>query len=147
LRISNVLIASTSINILEQLSAQCFPEESCAILFGSIQGEKLLEIQVTKIVELHNIVHSPVEFRWDEMEFYQHYLTQKKAGLSFVGVFHSHPNEPYISRYDKIIISNTGKLYPELVWIVYGNKTHTFKAFVLARSRQIIEIPIIKRHN
>jgi proteasome lid subunit RPN8/RPN11 len=81
------------------------------------------------------------------MEFYTHCLEQSKEGLSFVGVFHSHPNDPDISGYDRDVIRNTGKLYPELVWIVYGNQSQTFKAFALLDTNQFEEIPIISRHN
>jgi len=142
LHISNSLLAS-----LTQLSKSCFPEESCAVLFGHIEGEISLELYVTKMIELKNIVHSNVEFRWDDMEFYNHCIQQAKDGLSFVGVFHSHPNDPYISGYDRDVIKNIGKLYPELVWIVYGNRTQTFKAFTLLHTNRFEEIPIESRHN
>ncbi len=142
IHISNSLIAS-----LTQLSESCSPEECCAVLFGHIIGETTLELHVTRIIELKNIVHSSVEFRWDDMEFYTHCLQQAKEGLSFLGVFHSHPNDPYISGYDRDVIKNIGKLYPELVWVVYGNRTHTFKAFTLLHTNRFNEIPILSRHN
>ncbi len=146
-KIDNIHISSTLITELSNQSNSRFPEESCATLFGRIEGEISFNSHVTKIIELKNIVHSEVEFRWDEMEFYHHCVTQAKDRLSLVGIFHSHPNDPYISGYDRDIIRHTGKLYPELVWVVYGNKTRTFKAFSLINTNRIDEIPIITRHN
>ena len=147
LRSSKITIPKSLIEELKQISKTRYPEEACAILFGNISKGDVQEIKISKVIELRNIVHSPVEFRWDEMEFYHHCLEQKKEALSFVGVFHSHPDKPYISEYDEDIILQTGKLYPELVWIVYGNQTQTFKAFIRISSTTINEIPINSRHN
>ena len=147
MNIKNLLIYKSVLEELITLSKANYPEESCAILFGKIEVHASLEIHVTKKIELQNIVHSDIEFRWDDMEFYNHCLQQSKDGLSFVGVFHSHPNDPYISGYDRDVIRNIGKLYPELVWIVYGNKTYTFKAFRLLHTNQFEEISIITQHN
>lgn len=147
MNIKHIIIPKSQLTELAELSKDHYPEESCAILFGQIEGQNSLETHVIKMIELQNIVHSHVEFRWDDMEFYTHCLEQSKSGLSFVGVFHSHPNDSYISGYDREVIKNIGKLYPELVWIVYGNQTQTYKAFILLHTNQFEEVSIISRHN
>jgi proteasome lid subunit RPN8/RPN11 len=143
MHIQKILISKTLLEELSALSKSRYPEESCAVLFGNIKHNSFLSYVVTKISKLNNMTHSSVEFRFDEMELYTHWRENKKVGLSLLGIFHSHPDDAYISRYDKIVILNTGKLYPELVWVVYGNQSHLFKAFILYQTRQIKEIPIM----
>ena len=138
-----ISLTNTLLVELSTLSKSRYPEESCAALFGTIKHSNPPSYTVTKISALNNITHSRVEFRLDEMELYTQWREHENEGLSLLGIFHSHPDDAYISRYDKLVILNTGKLYPELVWVVYGNQSHLFKAFILYRTNRIKEIPII----
>ena len=69
-------------------------------------------------------------------------LSKSKENLSLLGIFHSHPDDAYISRYDRTTIVNVGTLYPDLIWIVYGNRSNEFKAFFLEKANKIKAISI-----
>lgn len=142
MQLSKISIPATLLTRLSHLSQSRYPEESCAALFGEHMGINSLNCIVTKISELINITHSAVEFQLDEMELYSHWRINENEGLSLLGIFHSHPDEAYVSQYDKRVIVNTGKLYPELVWVVYGNQSQIFKAFRLHDNTRIKEILI-----
>ncbi len=143
MKIEKIHISKSLQNELSYLSKSIYPLESCAILLGEIGREINPISRVTKVVELHNITQSQVEFRWDDIEFYNQIIANQKEGLVLVGIFHSHPHDPNFSEYDRAVIENTGRLYPELVWLIYGNSTKTFKAVILQRKHLIVEIPII----
>ena len=127
---------------LVEISQAKYPNESCAVLFGSIKNHPKTIFTVTNVAELTNIVHSSVEFRVDELELYSVWKAQNELGKFLLGIFHSHPDDAYLSGYDKDTIKNVGKLYPDLVWVVFGNKTRNFRAFV-KNDTNIIEIPLI----
>ena len=143
MKIKQIHLSRKLQNDLSLLSKSRYPEESCAILFGKIENEIIPISRVTKILELQNITHSQVEFQWDDIEFYNQIVTHQKQGLQLVGIFHSHPHDPNFSDYDRAVIQNTGKLYPELIWVIYGNTTDTFNAVILSQMHHIKKIPII----
>ena len=69
-------------NELSSISESRYPEESCAILFGIIENKTPIISSVTKIVELENLTHSQVEFRWDDIEFYNQIVKYQQLVIS-----------------------------------------------------------------
>ena len=70
------------------------PEEACGILAG--MGDT-----VTKVYELENAAHSPVEYRVDQKEQLRVFNEIWEAGLDDLAYYHSHPASlPYPSATD-----------------------------------------------
>ena len=109
------------------------PNESCAILFGIVDGQKTIvkEIFLTK-----NIDESPVNFTISNEQLIKCYKDAEEKKMEVVGIFHSHPNsEAYPSNTDKkFMYSNP------VVWVIYSGISNNFKAYVLESN--ILEILI-----
>ena len=109
------------------------PNESCAILFGTINEQKTI---VKEIFLAKNIDESPVNFTISNEQLIKCYKTAEEKKMEVVGIFHSHPNsEAYPSNTDKkFMYSNP------VVWVIYSGITNEFKAYVL--ESDILEILI-----
>ena len=120
-------------NILSKLSKDQIPNESCAILFGKTENDKLV---VQELFIADNKEESPVNFTISNEQLIQGYQEAEKKNLEVIGIFHSHPNsEPIPSDTDK----NFMKINP-VVWVIFSCLTNNFKAYIL--ESEINEIPI-----
>ncbi|MBN2154726.1 MAG: Mov34/MPN/PAD-1 family protein [Candidatus Lokiarchaeota archaeon] len=128
---------------LMHISRSHYPQESCAALFGRKDSSDDDTYYAEAVVELHNVIHSSVEFQIDEMELFHQCIAYDKKKLLLIGIFHSHPDDAYVSTYDRVTIQHIGKLYPYLVWVIFGNQTVQMKAYILQKKTQVKEIPII----
>jgi len=112
------------------------PNESCAILFGSIIDEKNI---VQDIFLTDNVEDSPVKFIISNEQLIKAYQTAEDKNLDVVGIFHSHPNsDPYPSENDKKFL----QVNP-IAWIIFSGITHEFKAYVL--EKEILQISVVVR--
>ncbi len=109
------------------------PNESCAILFGTINEQKTI---VKEIFLAKNIDESPVNFTISNEQLIKCYKTAEEKKMEVVGIFHSHPNsEAYPSNTDKkFMYSNP------VVWVIYSGISNEFKAYVL--ESDILEVLI-----
>ena len=109
------------------------PNESCAILFGTINEQKTI---VKEIFLAKNIDESPVNFTISNEQLIKCYKTAEEKKMEVVGIFHSHPNsEAYPSNTDKkFMYSNP------VVWVIYSGISNEFKAYVL--ESDVLEILI-----
>ncbi|QUC65045.1 M67 family metallopeptidase [Nitrosopumilus sp. K4] len=109
------------------------PNESCAILFGKIEGESSI---VKEVFLAKNIEESPVNFTISNEQLIEGYKAAEQKKMDVVGIFHSHPKSiSYPSNTDKKFMQSN-----PVVWIIYSGISKEFKAFVL--DSEIIEIPI-----
>ena len=110
------------------------PNESCALLFGKKEDDKLT---VSEMFIAENIEDSPVNFTISNEQLIQGYKMAEEKGLEVIGIFHSHPNsEPYPSSTDKKFM----EINP-VSWVIFSNITNNFKAFLF--ESEIKEIPIV----
>jgi proteasome lid subunit RPN8/RPN11 len=100
------------------------PNESCAMLFGNIKGQKTI---VKDIFFTKNIDESPINFTISNKQLIECYKTAEEKNMQVVGIFHSHPNsEAYPSDTDKkFMYSNP------VVWVIYSGVHKDFRAYVL----------------
>ena len=108
------------------------PNESCAILFGTVKnGNNLVsEVYLTK-----NIEESPVNFTISNNQLIEGYKLAEEKKLEVIGIFHSHPDSvAYPSSTDKQFM-----LTNPVVWIIYSGVSREFRSYVL--ETDIIEIP------
>ncbi len=110
------------------------PNESCALLFGKKENEKL---SVSEVFIAENVDGSPVNFTISNEQLIQGYQMAEEKGLEVIGIFHSHPNsEPYPSSTDKKFM----EINP-VSWVIFSNITNGFKAYFF--ESEIKEIPIV----
>jgi len=109
------------------------PNESCAILFGTEDKEK---IKVEKIFLTKNIEKSSVNFTISAEQRLEADKMERELQLKIIGIFHSHPDSnAYPSSTDKKFMD----LNP-VIWIIFSGTSRDFKAYVL--EAKILEIPI-----
>ena len=109
------------------------PNESCAILFGSIKEQVA---SVKEVFLAKNIEESPVNFTISNEQLIEIYKTAEDRKTDVVGIFHSHPNsEAYPSSTDKKFMQSN-----PVVWVIYSGVSENFRAYVL--ESDILEIPV-----
>lgn len=109
------------------------PNESCAILFGAIEGKNST---VKEVFLAKNIEESPINFTISNEQLIEGYKIAEQKKMDVVGIFHSHPESiAYPSETDKKFMRSN-----PVVWIIYSGISKEFKAFVL--DSEIIEILI-----
>ncbi len=109
------------------------PNESCAILFGTVNDEKSI---VNEVFLTKNIEESPVNFTISNDQLIEGYKLAEEKKLEVIGIFHSHPDSvAYPSGTDKKFM-----LTNPVVWIIYSGISREFRSYVL--ETDIIEIPI-----
>lgn len=129
-----IIITESQKKILASYADNEKPNESCAILFGSVDEQKttVKEIFLTK-----NIEASPVNFTISNDELIKVYKTAEDKKMQVVAIFHSHPNsEAYPSETDKKFMQSN-----PVVWVIYSGVTRDFKAYFL--ESEIIQVAII----
>lgn len=109
-----------------------FPNESCALLFGT---EDPKSCTVTDIFLAENIEKSPINFTISNEELLYGYKEAERKKLDVVGIFHSHP-------YSEAVPSLTDKEFMRInpvIWII-SNKQNEFKAYV--SESEIIQVSV-----
>ncbi|HET6517589.1 MAG TPA: M67 family metallopeptidase [Nitrosopumilaceae archaeon] len=129
----SIVISQDQKDLLLNHALKVKPNESCAILFGSIEDEKNI---VKDVFLAENIDESPVNFSISNEELLKAYKIAEEKNLDIVGIFHSHPSsDAFPSSTDKKFMHTN-----PVVWLISG-ESDALKAFVL--EPEIIEIPII----
>lgn len=135
IKLQNAITLSTSqIQVLSSHAKKQKPDESCALLLGHIQDDKVV---VKDVLLTDNVEKSPVSFTISPEQTLQGYQRAQKNNMEIVGIFHSHPDS-------EARPSSTDQKYMETnpyVWVIFSGLTNEFKAFVL--ESKIIEIPIV----
>lgn len=128
-----IILTESQKKILANHASNEKPNESCAVLFGTLDSQKTT---VKEIFLTENIDKSPINFTISNEQLIKCYKTAEEKKIEVVGIFHSHPNsEAYPSDTDKkFMYSNP------VVWVIYSGITNEFKAYVL--ESDILEISI-----
>jgi len=118
-----IVLSKNHIDILTRHAQKCAPNESCAILFGKIEGRQVIirDIFLTK-----NTENSPVTFTISNQELIQAYSEAEKRKLDVIGIFHSHPQSAAYP-------STTDKKYMEsnpVPWVIFSNVENKFEAYI-----------------
>ncbi|MGQ0376311.1 MAG: Mov34/MPN/PAD-1 family protein [Nitrososphaerota archaeon] len=131
---NTIVISTSQKQILSSHAKKQKPNESCALLLGHIQDNKVV---VENVLLTDNVEKSPINFTISPEQTLQGYLKAQKSNMEIVGIFHSHPNS-------EAHPSSTDQKYMEInpyVWVIFSGITNEFKAFVL--ESKIVEIPIV----
>ena len=128
-----IVLTESQRDILGKQAKEQIPNESCALLFGKTEGDKLV---VKDLFLANNAEKSPVNFTISNEQLIMGYYKAEEKKLEVIGIFHSHPNsEPYPSGTDKKFM----KINP-VVWVIFSCITNNFKAYLL--ESDLVEIPI-----
>ena len=120
--------------LLSKEALRASPNESCALLFGKKENNKMV---IKEVFLAKNIEESPVNFTISNEQLIHGYKESEEKGLDVIGIFHSHPNsEPYPSTTDKKFM----EINP-VAWVIFSDISKVFKAYMY--ESYIIEIPII----
>lgn len=130
----SIVISKDQKDLLLNHASKWKPNESCAILYGSIENEKSI---VKEVFLAKNIDESPVNFTISNEELLKAYKIAEEKNLDIVGIFHSHPgSEAFPSSTDKKFMYTN-----PVVWVISSGESNDLKAFFL--EPEIIEIPIV----
>ena len=129
----SIVISKAQKELLLNHASKWKPNESCAILFGSVENEKNI---VKDVYLAENIDESPVNFTISNEELLKAYKMAEQKKLDIVGIFHSHPSsDAFPSSTDKKFMHTN-----PVVWLISG-ETNELKAFLL--EPEITEISIV----
>ncbi len=130
----SIIISKAQKEILVNHASKWKPNESCAILFGSVENEKSI---VKDVFLTENIDESPVNFTISNEELLKAYKIAEEKNLDIVGIFHSHPSsDAFPSSTDKKFMFTN-----PVVWVISAVESNELKAFLL--EPEMIEIPIV----
>jgi proteasome lid subunit RPN8/RPN11 len=120
---------------LISLANNSLPLESCALLLGQTRGENCEDTVVRDLIRVKNNDSSPVSFSMKPDDLIKAYELSESRNMEVVGIFHSHPAEPFPSPTDKRFM----KINP-VVWLIYSTTTNESRAFTF--DDHLIEVRI-----
>jgi [CysO sulfur-carrier protein]-S-L-cysteine hydrolase len=128
MNILSIVVEPHHISELENLVKENGSLESCAILLGKREESDFL---LKEVVPAQNKEFSIISFTIDEDSLFKIYKRAEEKGLSVIGVFHSHPTDPYPSETDKIYM----QINP-VPWIIKSTTTNEIRCFVYSEKRK-----------
>ena len=111
----------------------CYPNESCALLFGKVKDENHL---VVDVFLTENVEKSKVNFTVSNEELLKAYKLAEEKKLDVIGIFHSHPDsEASPSLTDKKFMHSN-----PVIWVIYSGIDDSFNAFYLGTTVEEVKI-------
>jgi proteasome lid subunit RPN8/RPN11 len=135
--VSGIRLNDDKAESLASLARDSLPWESCALLLGEINTDSLDEIIVTDVIPVKNNDSSPVSFSIDPVDLLKAYQLSEARNQQVVGIFHSHPAEPFPSSTDKRYM----KINP-VVWIIYSTVTNESRAYILEDKLKEVKVQV-----
>lgn len=135
--VSSIRLNVDKVESLISLAKDSLPWESCALLLGETDTENLDEIIVSDVITLKNSDSSPVSFSIDPDDLINAYQVSEARNLQVVGIFHSHPAEPFPSSTDKKYM----KINP-VVWLIYSTVTNESRAYIFEDKLREVELRV-----
>ena len=135
--VSSIRLNGDKVESLTSLANDSLPWESCALLLGETSTENLDEIIVSDVITVKNSDSSPVTFSIDPDDLINAYQVSEARNLQVVGIFHSHPAEPFPSSTDKKYM----KINP-VVWLIYSTVTNESRAYIFEDKLKEVELRV-----
>jgi len=142
--VKEIILNQKQIDTLIQHSEKYQPNESCAMLLGTLGDQQW---NVKEVFLTRNAGDDPkTSFIIAPEELLQGYQLAEEKQLELVGVFHSHPQTAASpSNFDKKFMKVNGSV----PWIIFSGMNTDLKAFMLDEDTKLMEkikIKIIERH-
>ena len=131
----SIFLSGDKLGSLISLANNSLPLESCALLLGQTRGENCEDTVVRDLIRVKNNDSSPVSFSMKPDDLIKAYELSESRNMEVVGIFHSHPAEPFPSPTDKRFM----KINP-VVWLIYSTTTNESRAFTF--DDHLIEVRI-----
>lgn len=137
-KIKNIILNRSLTNQLYLNSIRVKPQESCALLLGEYNNNRIL---INKICPVKN--HSQSQYFFSITKSDILYI-MKTNSLDIVAVYHSHEDHSTISDFDKRWIKKT-----KLVWLIGISSVCSIKDFennltaYINKNRKIINLQVI----
>lgn len=131
----SIFLSGDKFGSLISLANNSLPLESCALLLGQTKGENCEETVVRDLIRVNNEDSSPVSFSMKPDDLIKAYEFSESRNMEVVGIFHSHPAEPFPSPTDKRFM----KINP-VVWLIYSTTKNETRAFIF--DDNLIEVRI-----
>ena len=128
-----ITFSRNQVEVLKKHSKQNLPNESCAILFGSIIDGI---VTIKEIFLADNIDKSPVNFTISNEELITAYSQAEEMHLEVIGIFHSHPGSVAYPSF-------TDKKYMEInpiPWVIFSDVHDEFKAYIY--DLDLVPVPV-----
>ena len=135
--VSSIRLNGDKVESLTSLAKDSLPWESCALLLGETSTENSDEIIVSDVITVKNSDSSPVTFSIDPDDLINAYQVSEARNLQVVGIFHSHPAEPFPSSTDKKYM----KINP-VVWLIYSTVTNESRAYIFEDKLKEVELRV-----
>jgi proteasome lid subunit RPN8/RPN11 len=135
--VSSIRLNGDKVESLTSLAKDSLPCESCALLLGETNTENLDEIIVSDVITVKNSDSSPVTFSIDPDDLINAYQVSEARNMQVVGIFHSHPAEPFPSSTDKKYM----KINP-VVWLIYSTVTNESRAYIFEDKIKEVELRV-----
>jgi [CysO sulfur-carrier protein]-S-L-cysteine hydrolase len=135
--VSSIRLNGDKVESLTSLAKDSLPWESCALLLGETSTENLDEIIVSDVITVKNSDSSPVSFSIDPDDLINAYQVSEARNLQVVGIFHSHPTEPFPSSTDIKYM----KINP-VVWLIYSTVTNESRAYIFEDKLKEVELRV-----
>jgi proteasome lid subunit RPN8/RPN11 len=119
-----IILTKEQKEILINHAKRMAPNESCALLFGKEEQDRII---VKDLFLTENTDNSPINFTISNEELLKGYQKAESKKLDVVGIFHSHPHS-------EAVPSTTDKKFMEInpvTWIIFSNKSDELKAYLL----------------
>ena len=129
-----IVLSQDQIDLLVKHAKNNIPNESCAILFGKIEGD---HFTVKDVFLTKNTENSPANFTISNEDLIKGYEEAEKRKLDVVGIFHSHPDS---RAYPSLTDQKFMEINP-VPWIIFSNTDEDFRAYVF--ESKIIPIHIV----
>ena len=110
--------------LLVRHARECEPNESCALLCGSLEDGNS-NVRAVEVVT--NVNASPDRFSMDAGDLIRAYERAASAGMDVVGIFHSHPSSEAFPSETDLTYMRTNPV----PWLIYSGLDGAMRAFVL----------------
>lgn len=131
--IRSIRISEAQRQALQDHAQKHDPNESCAILYGRIEGDLAV---VKDFFLAYNADGSQSSFTISNEQLIAAYGKAEESNAQVIGIFHSHPDS-------EARPSGTDRQFMEInpvVWVIYSGSSSDFRAFVLEDQIQEIEV-------
>jgi len=98
--------------LLDHMEAE-LPNEACALLQGSLDGE------ITEVIPTRNVDASPTSYTVDPEQMFAAYTRAEDMNQKILGVAHSHPNGPAAPS----ATDRDAALDPEWLYVIVGSNS------------------------
>ena len=114
------------VDLLKRETEKVHPIEACALLFGTCSQNN---ITLQQIVVAPNRLQSAVKFEIDPTTVVEALTKAEKAGLDFIGLFHSHPAPAVPSSTDLKFM----ELWGDILWLIMSSTEAKLAAYQLKK--------------